>query len=68
MLFVAVDVLEVDHHVQGVGQDEQQDQRRDEAHEDGRGEEGGTVAGRGELVRVNVERLNLVGIKAAGVR
>lgn len=68
VLFIAVDVLEVDHHVQGVGEDEQQDQWRDETHEDGRGEERGAVAGWRELVRVDIERLNLVGIKAVGVR
>lgn len=45
VLFVTVNVLEVDHHVQGVGEDEQQDQRRDEAHEDGRREERAAVAG-----------------------
>lgn len=50
MFFVAVDVLEVDHHVQGVGQDEEQDQRRHQAHQDGRRQERGTVAGRRKLV------------------
>lgn len=28
VFFIAVDMLEVHHHVQGVGQDEEQDQRR----------------------------------------
>lgn len=68
VLFVAVDVLEMDDHVQGVGEDEQQDQRRDETHEDGRGEERGAVAGRGELVGVHVERLDLVRNEAVGAR
>lgn len=68
VLFITVNVLEVDHHVQGVSKDKQQDQRRDEAHEDGRGEERGTVAGRGELVRVDVECLNLLGRKQVGMR
>lgn len=43
VLLVAVDVLEVYHHVQGVSQDKEQDQRRHQAHQDGRREEGGTV-------------------------
>lgn len=50
MFFVAVDVLKVDHHVQGIGQDEEQDQRRYQAHQDGRRQEGGAVAGRRKLV------------------
>lgn len=45
MLFVTVDVLEVDDHVQGVGQHQQQNQRCDQTHQDGRGEEGRAVAG-----------------------
>lgn len=45
VLLVAVDVLEVYHHVQGVSQDEEQDQRCHQAHQDGWREEGGTVTG-----------------------
>lgn len=59
VFFVAVDVLEVHHHVQGVGQDEEQDQRRYQSHQDGRRQEGGAVAGRRELVRLHVEGLDL---------
>lgn len=45
VLLVAVDVLEVDHHVQGISQDEEQDQRCHQAHQDGWREEGGAVTG-----------------------
>lgn len=45
VLLVAVDVLEVYHHVQGVGQDQEQDQRCHQAHQDGRCQESGTVTG-----------------------
>ncbi len=44
VLFVTVNVLEVDDHVQGVGQHQQQNQRGDQAHQDGWSEEGCTVA------------------------
>lgn len=44
-----LDVFEVDDHVQGVGQDQQQDEGGDEAHEDGGGQEGGAVTGRREF-------------------
>lgn len=59
VFFVAVDVLEVHHHVQGVGQDEEQDQGRYQSHQDGRRQERGAVAGRRELVRLHVEGLDL---------
>lgn len=45
VLLVAVNVLEVYHHVQGVRQHQEQDQRRHQAHQDGGREEGGTVTG-----------------------
>lgn len=60
MLFVAVDVLEVHHHVQSVGQHQQQDERGDQAHQDGRREESGAVAGRRKLAGLDVKRLDLV--------
>lgn len=61
VFFVAVDVLEVHHHVEGVGQHQQQDQGRHQAHQDGRRQEGGAVAGRRKLVRLYVEGLDLGG-------
>ena len=61
MLLVAVDVLQVDHHMQGVGQHQEQDERGHQAHQDGRGQEGGTVAGRRKLLRLHVEGLDLEG-------
>lgn len=45
VLLVSVNVLEVYHHVQGVSQDEKQDQRCHQAHQDGRRKEGGTITG-----------------------
>lgn len=59
MLVVAVDVLKVDHHVQSVGQDEEQNQRSDETHKDGWGEKGGAVTGRSKFIGQDVEGLNL---------
>lgn len=54
-----LDVLQVDDHVQGVGQDQQQDEGSDEAHEDRWRQEGGAVARSRKLTRGDVEGLNL---------
>lgn len=60
LVFVVVlDVFQMDDHVEGVGQDQQQDEGGDEAHQDGRSQEGGAVARRGKFTRGDVERLNL---------
>lgn len=56
---VPFDVFQVDDHVKGVGQDQQQDEGGDEAHQDGRGQEGGTVSGRREPTGAHVEGLDL---------
>lgn len=56
---VMLDAFQVDDHVQGVGQDQQQDEGSDEAHEDGRRQEGGAVARGGELPGGDVEGLDL---------
>lgn len=56
---VVLNVFEVDDHVQGVGQDQQQDEGSDEAHHDGRCQEGGAAARRRKLTRGDVERLDL---------
>lgn len=39
-----LDVFEMDDHVEGVGQDQQQDEGSDEAHQNGWGQEGGAAA------------------------
>lgn len=59
VLFVSVNVLEMDYHVQGIGQHQQQNQRRDEPHQDGRCKEGCTVTGRGKFVGLHIKGLNL---------
>lgn len=59
LLVVVLDVLQVDHHVQGVGQHQQQDEGCDEAHQDGRGQDGGAVARGREFTKAHVERLDL---------
>lgn len=59
LLVVMLDVFQVDHHVQGVGQNQQQDEGRDEAHQDGWGQDGGAVARRRKLTNGDVERLDL---------
>lgn len=56
---VMLDVFQVDDHVQGVGQDQQQDEGSDEAHQDGWRQEGGTVARGRKLTGGDVECLNL---------
>lgn len=56
---IALDVFEVDDHVQGVGQDQQQDERSDEAHQDGWCQKGGATARRRKPTRGDVECLNL---------
>ncbi|KAG7226676.1 hypothetical protein INR49_001846 [Caranx melampygus] len=58
----------VDDHVQGVGQDQQQDQGGDEAHQDGWCQEGGTVACRRKLPRgVYVRGLVLEANRLTGI-
>lgn len=59
MFIIMLYVFQVDDHVQGVGQDQQQDEGGDEAHQDGRCQEGGAVARRRKLPRGDIERLNL---------
>lgn len=59
VLFISVNVLEVDYHVQGIGQHQQQNQRCDESHQDGWGKEGCAVTGRGKFVGLNIEGLDL---------
>lgn len=54
-----LNVFQMDHHVQGVGQDEQQDEGGDEAHEDGRRQEGGAITCRRKFTSGDVEGLNL---------
>lgn len=56
---VTIDVFEVDDHVQGVGQDQEQDEGGDEAHQDRWRQEGGAVTRRRKLPRGDVECLNL---------
>lgn len=56
---VMLDVFQVDDHVQGVGQDQQQDEGSDEPHEDSRRQEGGAVACRRKFTGGDVEGLNL---------
>lgn len=59
VIIVVLDVFQMDDHVQGVGQDEQQDERGDEAHEDGRRQESSAVTCRRKFTSGNVEGLNL---------
>jgi len=59
VLFVAVDVLEVNHHVQRVREHQQEDQRRDQTHQDRGSEERLAVAGRRKLTGQNIKRLDL---------
>lgn len=56
---VVLDAFQVDDHVQGIGQDQQQDEGSDEAHEDGWRQEGGAVARGGEPPGGDVEGLDL---------
>lgn len=48
LIVVMLDVFQVNDHVQGVGQNQQQDEGCDEAHQDGRGQDGAAVACRRE--------------------
>lgn len=59
VFFVVLDVLQVDHHVQGVGQDQQQDEGSDEAHQNGRRHEGGADARGRKSTGGDVEGLDL---------
>lgn len=59
VLVIMLDVFEVDDHVQGVGQDQQQDERSDEAHQNGWCQEGGAAARRRKFTGGDVKRLNL---------
>lgn len=59
LVVVVLDVFQVDDHVQGVGQNQQQDQGGDEAHQDGRGQDCGAVARRRKPPFTDVECLDL---------
>lgn len=59
MLIVMLNVFQMDDHVQGIGQDEQQDEGGDKAHEDGRRQESSTVTRRRKFTGSDVEGLNL---------
>lgn len=59
VLLVMLNVFQVDEHVQGIGQHQQQDEGGDEAHQDGWRQEGGTVARRRKLSWGDAEGLNL---------
>lgn len=59
VLFVVLNVFQMDDHVQRVCQDEQQDEGGDEAHEDGRRQESSTVTCRRKFSSSDVEGLNL---------
>lgn len=60
LLFVVpFNVFQVDDHVEGVSQDQQQDEGGDEAHQDGWCQEGGTVTCRRKFTRADVKGLNL---------
>lgn len=59
VFIVMLDMFEVDDHVQGVGQDQQQDEGSDEAHQDGWCQEGGAAARWRKFTRGDIERLNL---------
>lgn len=59
-VFVLVlDVFQVDDHVQGIGQHQQQDEGSDQPHQDGRRHEGGADGRRRESIGGDVECLNL---------
>lgn len=57
---VTFDVFQVDDHVKAVGQDQQQDEGGDEAHQDGWCQEGSTVTRSRKFTRADVEGLDLV--------
>lgn len=59
VLFFVLDVFQMDDHVQSVGQNEQQDEGGDEAHEDGWRQESSTVTCRRKFSSGDVEGLNL---------
>lgn len=59
VLIVVLDVLQMDDHVQGVSQDEQQDEGGDEAHEDGWRQESSAVTCRRKFTGSDIEGLNL---------
>lgn len=59
MFVVPFNVFQVDDHVEGVSQDQQQDEGGDEAHQDGWCQEGGTVTHRRKFTRADVKGLNL---------
>lgn len=59
VLIIMLDVFQMDDHVQGVGQNEEQDERGDEAHEDGWRQESSAVTRRRKFTSSDVEGLNL---------
>lgn len=60
VLTVTLDVFQVDQHVKAIGQDQQQDEGADEAHQDGWCQEGSTVTRRRKCTGADVEGLNLM--------
>lgn len=59
VLIVVLDVFQMDDHVQGVGQNKQQDEGGDEAHEDGWRQESSAVTRWRKFTSSDVEGLNL---------
>ena len=59
LVVVVVDVPEVHHHVEGVGQHQEEDEGGDQSHQHCRGQEGCAVGRRRELPRKHVEGLEL---------
>lgn len=59
VFIVTFDVFQVDHHVKAVGQDQQQDEGGDEAHQDGWCQEDSAVTRRSKFTGADVEGLNL---------
>lgn len=58
-LVVPVEGFQVDEHVQGIGQDQQQHQGHHQPHQDCWGEEGCTVPGVGKMSFLDVKTLDL---------
>lgn len=60
VFIVTFDVFQVDQHVKAIGQDQQQDEAGDEAHQDGWCQEGSAVTRRRKCTGADVEGLNLM--------
>lgn len=60
VFIVTFDVFQVNQHVEAIGQDQQQDERGDEAHQDGWCQEGSAVTRRRKCTGADVEGLNLM--------